>query len=172
MKLVKLVARKSLNIVVKAEEIMIGALMLWVAAAMFLQVVLRYIFHAPLFGIEEIVILTAAWLYFVGIAYATKTESHVKVEIVSLLVKKSLVVKWNKLSSLFLSIICSGIIFYLALHLSLWVFQASLATSTFMIPIGYMTLSIIIGGGLMFLHFTIQMAREFKGLRNSDSPPS
>ncbi len=156
MKLVKLVARKSLNIVVKAEEIMIGALMLWVAAAMFLQVVLRYIFHAPLFGIEEVVILTAAWLYFVGIAYATKTESHVKVEIVSLLVKKSLVVKWNKLSSLFLSIICSGIIFYLALHLSLWVFQASLATSTFMIPIGYMTLSIIIGGGtdIFALHNT------------------
>lgn len=172
MKLVKLVARKSLNIVVKAEEIIIGVVTLWVTFAIFLQVVLRYIFHAPLFGIEEIVILTAAWLYFVGIAYTTKTESHVKVEIVSLLVNKRLLVKWNKLSSLFLSIIASGILFYLALDLSLWVFQAGLTTSTFAIAIGYMTLSIVIGGALTFLHFTIQLAREFKGLRNPDSSPS
>lgn len=172
MKLVKLVARKSLNIVVKAEEIIIGVIMLWITVAIFVQIVLRYIFHAPLFGIEEIVILTAAWLYFVGIAYTTKTEGHVKVEIVSLLVKKGLLVKWNRLSSLFLSIIASGIFFYLALQLSLWVFQAGLATSTFMISIGYMTLSMVIGGGLTFLHFTIQLAREFKGLRNPDLTPN
>ncbi len=145
--------------------------MLWIAFAIFLQIVLRYVFHAPLFGIEEIVIMTAAWLYFIGVAYTTRTESHVKVEIVYLFSKNRLFLKWNRLSSLFLSIIGSGILFYVALQHSVWAFQAGLVTSTYMISISYTTLSLVVAGALTFLHFTIQLARELKGMRNPDSSP-
>lgn len=173
MKLVKLVARKSLNIVVKTEQIIIGVVMLWVTTAIFIQIVLRYLLlPLPLFGIEEIVIMTAAWLYFIGVAYTTKTESHVKVEIVNLLVKKRLLVKWNRLSLLFLSIIGSGVLFYVALEHSIWAFQAGLVTSAFMIPISYTTLSIVVAGVLTFLHFSIQLARELKEWHNPDLTPS
>ena len=137
MKLVKLVARKSLNIVVKAEEITIGVVMLWVAFAIFVQIILRYIFHAPLFGIEEIVILTAAWLYFIGVAYTTKAEGHVKVDIITLFSKNRLFLKWNKLSILSLSIIGSGVLFYVALQHTLWAFEVGLVIPTFMISISY-----------------------------------
>ena len=168
----KLVAQKSLNIVVKAERIIMGVVMLWITVAIFVQIILRYIFHAPLFGIEEIVILTAAWLYFIGVAYTTKTEGHVKVDIINLFSKNRLFLKWNKLSSLSLSIIGSGILFYVALQHSLWAFQAGLVIPTFMISISYATLSVVVGGGLTFLHFTIQLVGELKDRRNPDPIPS
>lgn len=168
----KLVAQKSLNIVVKAEKILMGVIMLWITVAIFVQIILRYIFHAPLFGIEEIVILTAAWLYFIGVAYTTKTEGHVKVDIITLFSKNRLFLKWNKLSILSLSIIGSGVLFYVALQHTLWAFEVGLVIPTFMISISYATLSVVVGGGLTFLHFTIQLAGELKDWRNPDPIPS
>jgi len=43
-----------------------------------LQVLLRYVFEAPLFGLEEFSRLIAVWVYFVGAIFGTKLDSHVQ----------------------------------------------------------------------------------------------
>ncbi len=43
-----------------------------------LQVVLRYIFKTPLFGLEEFSRLIAVWVYFIGAIFGTKQDSHVQ----------------------------------------------------------------------------------------------
>ena len=43
-----------------------------------LQVMLRYIFKSPLFGLEEFSRLIAVWVYFIGAIFGTKMDSHVQ----------------------------------------------------------------------------------------------
>lgn len=49
-------------------------------------VVCRYILHISLYGMEEIIVLMAYWLYFIGGAYATATDGHIKADLVSVFV--------------------------------------------------------------------------------------
>lgn len=52
-----------------------GALM---TLTVVLQVLLRYVFKQPLFGLEEFSRLVAIWLYFLGAVLSTKDDNHVQ----------------------------------------------------------------------------------------------
>lgn len=43
-----------------------------------LQVLLRYVFKVPLFGLEEFSRLVAVWVYFLGAIFGTKWDAHVQ----------------------------------------------------------------------------------------------
>lgn len=43
-----------------------------------LQVLLRYVFKQPLFGLEEFSRLVAIWIYFIGAIVSTRTDNHVQ----------------------------------------------------------------------------------------------
>ncbi|PKL01653.1 MAG: hypothetical protein CVV55_08465, partial [Synergistetes bacterium HGW-Synergistetes-2] len=50
----------------------------FVVLIMCVAVLLRYVFKTDLFGIEEIVVIAAFWLYFIGSSYGVYDKSHVK----------------------------------------------------------------------------------------------
>ncbi len=43
-----------------------------------LQVLLRYVFKLPLFGLEEFSRLVAIWIYFMGAVFSTRDDNHVQ----------------------------------------------------------------------------------------------
>jgi TRAP-type C4-dicarboxylate transport system permease small subunit len=43
-----------------------------------LQVLLRYVFKVPLFGLEEFSRLVAIWIYFMGAVFSTRDDNHVQ----------------------------------------------------------------------------------------------
>ena len=43
-----------------------------------IQVMLRYVFKQPLFGLEEFSRLVAIWVYFIGAVFSTRTDNHVQ----------------------------------------------------------------------------------------------
>lgn len=49
-----------------------------VALTVVLQVILRYVFKVPLFGLEEFSRLIAVWVYFLGAIFGTKWDAHVQ----------------------------------------------------------------------------------------------
>jgi TRAP-type C4-dicarboxylate transport system permease small subunit len=56
----------------------------FVTVLVFIEVLLRYVFGSPLFGVEELVCLIAMWLYFIGASYGAYERSHIKAELVHL----------------------------------------------------------------------------------------
>lgn len=66
---------QGLTTVFSALLVIGGALM---TLTVLLQVLLRYVFKQPLFGLEEFSRLVAIWLYFLGAIYSTKTDNHVQ----------------------------------------------------------------------------------------------
>ncbi len=79
----------------------------------FIQVLLRYVFNAPLMGIEEFLLLPVAWLYLLGAAYASYTRGHIDCGIIMLYVKRPMTYKLLKL-------LRSGLVFAVCLWLLWW----------------------------------------------------
>jgi len=49
--------------------------------------ILRYVFNSDWYGVDEIILLFAFWLYFMGSVYGSYEDSHIKADIVSAYVK-------------------------------------------------------------------------------------
>lgn len=45
----------------------------------------RYVFHVDFYGYDEIVLVSAFWMYFIGASYGMSKEEHVKADIISMM---------------------------------------------------------------------------------------
>ncbi|HES59045.1 MAG TPA: TRAP transporter small permease subunit, partial [Caldithrix sp.] len=66
---------------IKIQQWLMIATSIFVILIMFVEVLLRYVFKSDLYGIEEIVVIAAFWLYFMGSSYGVYEKSHVKADI-------------------------------------------------------------------------------------------
>lgn len=67
------------------------------------QVLLRYVFHSPWLGVEELSPFFALWAYFLGTAYSVRVRDHIGGGIISLICKNIATLKIIRLLG---SIIC------------------------------------------------------------------
>lgn len=148
--------------IVKCEKVVIFLTALFVSFAMFVQVLLRYVFDYPLFGIEEISVLVCSWLYFMGIAYSVQTESYISVDVLFLFVKKQKVRKWCRILSLFVSLLTSCILFFYALKYGIWMSKSHVLTPVFLISQNFGFSATIVGSFFVSVHFIELLLREFK----------
>ena|GEM_PF-252138 len=49
--------------------------------------VMRYVLHVDFYGSEELIMLTAFWLYFMGASLATREDSHISADLICSLMK-------------------------------------------------------------------------------------
>lgn len=70
-----------MEILDKVERAIVLCCCLFLASVFCLVVLLRYVFETDLFAYEEWVLTVAFLLYFVGGALASKTNSHIKADI-------------------------------------------------------------------------------------------
>lgn len=117
-----------------------------------LQVILRYIFKVPLFGLEEFSRLVAVWVYFLGAIFGTKWDSHVQGDVAGRLfqtqrsrsVIKSLV--WA------LSLVVSLLFLYHSAAYSIWLYATGERTTGLWWPRIYSVGSMLFGAFFITLY--------------------
>jgi TRAP-type C4-dicarboxylate transport system permease small subunit len=117
-----------------------------------LQVILRYIFKVPLFGLEEFSRLVAVWVYFLGAIFGTKWDSHVQGDVAGRLfqtqrsrsVIKSLV--WA------LSLAVSLLFLYHSATYSIWLYATGERTTGLWWPRIYSVGSMLFGAFFITLY--------------------
>ncbi|SDX89161.1 TRAP-type C4-dicarboxylate transport system, small permease component [Acetomicrobium thermoterrenum DSM 13490] len=72
---------------VKIQEWILTLASIFVVLIMCVEVFLRYVVKSDLFGLEEIVVIAAFWLYFMGSSYGVYEKSHVKADIIPQMLK-------------------------------------------------------------------------------------
>jgi TRAP-type C4-dicarboxylate transport system permease small subunit len=72
--------QRALDIVQRSVRAVIGAGFLFALGLNFANVVMRYIFHAPIYWAEEVMIFTFVWCVFLGAALVTLSGDHLRVE--------------------------------------------------------------------------------------------
>jgi len=100
----------------KIQGFVLFLLMLGVTFLIFAQVIMRYVLHAPLMGIEELTLFPAIWLYLLGGANASMERNHIQCNVINVYIKNP--VKLRVLDVL-KSVISLGICFWL----TYWAFE-------------------------------------------------
>lgn len=122
----------------------------------FIEVVLRYVLGSPLFGVEELIVLIAMWMYFIGASYGAYERSHIKAELIHTLIKSP---KYYNL----VRIISSGITFFLSLIMIQWTYPFFIWSITkggtsqaLLLPMYYFQSAVFVGAILMSLYFFVE----------------
>lgn len=79
--------KKFLKYLVSIQNRITVGLMIVIPIMVFIQVLLRYVFKAPLMGIEELLLFPTIWLYMLGGAMASEKRSHITCGILILYIK-------------------------------------------------------------------------------------
>jgi|LGVE01.1.fsa_nt_gb TRAP-type C4-dicarboxylate transport system permease small subunit len=79
---------KMLSRLQSATEFVAIVLTVAVALLVFIQVILRYVFKAPLMGIEELLLFPTIWLYMIGGVAASMKKDHISCGILTLYIHK------------------------------------------------------------------------------------
>lgn len=77
-----------LNIVDRFLNWSLPLLITLVTLLVFLQAVLRYVFHAPLMGIEELLMFPTTWVYMFGAVKASSEKTQIVARVAEIFCKK------------------------------------------------------------------------------------
>jgi TRAP-type transport system small permease protein len=139
-------------------------LMIAIPVLVTIQVLLRYVFHLPLMGIEELLLFPAIWLYMLGGASASRDRSHIECGVVVLYIKKERSYAIFRLIRTFISVIISCWLTYWAY----WFFSYSLRmwklSDLLYLPMFFGESAIFIGLVLMTLYTVIELIDGYQSL--------
>lgn len=123
-----------------------------VLIVMIITVVLRYIFKTDLYGAEEILLIAALWLYFMGGISGSMENSQIKADVFVFLVKNLLVKGIVNIITTLIEFVVLVFLCVMTLKLLSINFDLMPTTSALKIPLVVSQLSIIVGFLFMALY--------------------
>lgn len=127
-----------------------------------LNVVFRYILEMDLRGVEEINIIVAFWLYFIGASYGTYKKQHINADLITSIFKE------NSTMKIYVDALISFITFLLCIVLLVWAtdfmiesIRMGAKSTTLNIPIAFSHSSIFLSFILMSLYFFVHFFTYF-----------
>jgi len=132
------------------------------ALLMFGQVIMRYILETPFVGIEEVSILLAVWIYFLGMGYATKKQEHIHGGILSLVVSDPVIFKTVRFFCTIVCIIGACVFGYYASKYALKQIDRGRLSIVMQWPRWVWSVSMFVGFSMMVVYFIIQSVREWQ----------
>jgi TRAP-type C4-dicarboxylate transport system permease small subunit len=140
--------------------------MMIVTALVFAQVLLRYVFKAPLMGIEEILLFPTVWLYFIGAINASSERTQIVARVLEVFVKKEKTI-------FFIRMLASVLSFVIILWLNYWAYdflkyslRMQKVSATLYIPLIYSEAAVFIGMIVMTFYTAIEIFHNFNIFKN------
>ena len=155
------------SIMYRLQILVCTVLMLGVTALVVIQVILRYVFHAPLMGIEELVSFPTIWLYFLGGAQASMERSHIDCGILKVYIKSEKVLNYINILKTFISLIICIWLTYLAYGYFLYSYHVWKTSNMLYIPLFYGESAIFICLLLMAIYISVELKDYIISLRRS-----
>lgn len=121
----------------KTQQSLLLVLALCFTLLVFVQVILRYLFHHPLMGIEELVLFPCIWLYFLGSAYASWRRAQIKAQVLDLFLKGRRSVEGTKIVTGVIVIGLCGWLTYWAYDFFVYAISVAKLSPTLYIPLVY-----------------------------------
>ena len=150
------------------SEILSGHVQAWLTMALMIlvmvDVISRYVMQNPLAISDEYGGFCLVAITCIGLAYAWKTRSHVRVEFI---IKKLPVRRrqWLRLFTLFLAIVFTGFMVYGAIKLvGISLMFGTRSTSGLRTPVAWPQMTIVIGAILMFLQLIVEIIKQITKL--------
>ena len=145
------------------EEIVSAAAMISMCGVVVAGVICRFILEVPFPASEEIARYLMIWTIYIGLAYATRQNAHIGVEIIF----RALSPRGEKTLKVIIRLISSAAYVWISVLGIIWIMKSAgpnpQLTPLTRIPYWYMYSSIAIGFGLSALHSLLGLAGSLKG---------
>ena len=130
-------------------------------------VVARYLLHVNVLGYDEIILVGAFWMYFIGGAYATWEESHIRADILNVFLsaKNNLII--GIVAKIFQVLLGIPLV-YLAYEMLVFDVQAKPTTVDWNIPLLIPQSAIFFGYILMTFYSFVYLMRDVHKLKDGN----
>ena len=145
-----------------------AVLLLGVVLLVVVQVLLRYVFRAPLMGIEELLLFPAIWLYMLGGASASWERSHIECGIMTLYIKRPFTMKLFRLAKAVFSVATGSWLLYWAYWYFAYGMRVWKTSAILNIPLILGQSAIFIGMSLMVLYAIVELLDYARSLFADD----
>ena len=136
-----------------------GWLVISTLALVFFGVLLRYVFGISMLWSEEILIIVAIWMYFLGVVVATIDETHIKGDVVGGLIKKPKFRKIHVVTVSLYSVIVAIIFAIWVFRFLEWQLTIGAVTTFLRWPMATSQYAIVVGAVGMVIFFIFHLAR-------------
>ena len=144
------------------EIAFIGAALAFASALLFVNVVLRYVFLAPISWAEELSLYLIVWIVFIGSSVAVRTRGHIAVDLLPVVLSPANRQRLALAIAALMLIFLATFFYYSGLHV-LRVQSSGQVTPVMQGPMWLTYLAMPVGSALMFLRtaqLVWQMLRE------------
>ncbi|MCC4273889.1 TRAP transporter small permease [Marinomonas communis] len=115
----------------------------------------RSLLNAPVFGLEELVLISAMWLYMLGAVLAAKDRSHLTADFVSVIFKNEKLIAGFAILATTISIVMALYFVSWSYELMAWSLKKAQITPVFKLP-WYISQSSLFVGSLALVFYLIR----------------
>jgi len=116
------------------HKVLLAILSVVVSVLMVIEVVTRFVFQSPFFGLEEITLICMMWIYMIGAVVASYKKSHLTAEMVDLATSNKRVLSITKALATFITLVIAGFVLTWSYNLFAWGLEKQQGTPVFRIP--------------------------------------
>jgi C4-dicarboxylate transporter DctQ subunit len=133
-----------------AEKVFVGGALAFASLLLFINVLLRYLFLAPISWAEELSLYLMAWIVFVGSSAVIRARGHIAIDLLPLVLPPA----GRRLLAIavsFAMLVFLAVFFYYSFHHTLRVHSIAQVTPVMQAPMWLAYLAMPVGSALMFL---------------------
>lgn len=155
--------KKVLNVLNKAEEVTIVGMFIIMVAAIFIQVIMRYVFQNSLVWTEELGKFLFIWISWLGISIGEKRGEHIKITLVT----DKFGLKGQHIANIISEIIVIGICLITVYYgVNMVMLQATTHYAGIKISVAWGYLAVVLGCSIMILRCIGMIVLSIKGMRD------
>ncbi len=124
------------------------------------SVVLRYIFKSNFYGSDEVILLFAFWLYFMGAVYGSYENSHIKADLMNVYIKNIRIKDFINLIAQVITIMVNLILITWAWDYFMWGLKRMPLSTGLKIPLVIPQSAIFFGLLLMAFYHIVHLIRN------------
>ncbi len=125
-------------------------------------VFIRYVLKGNFYGSDEIILIFAFWLYFIGAAYGSYENSHIKADLLNMYIKNMHYKDMVNLAAQTLTTAVNGVLLFWAFEFMLWAIEKNPLTTALKIPILIPRAAIFVGLSLMLFYHAYYLFTNFR----------
>lgn len=156
------------SLLLKIQRLILVATNIIVITILGVVIIARYILKVNVLGYDELTLIGAFWMYFIGSAYASYEETHITADILSQFVshrKKQILAIFSKI----VQVLLGFPMIYLSYELLLWDVEMNPSTIDWGIPYLIPQSAIFCGFVLMTFYSFVYLIRDIRAFTNVSS---
>lgn len=156
------------NVLAFFIKVAVTVLGLFIAFAMVIGIIFRALLGVQVFGLEELVLMAAMWLYMLGAALASRERSHLSADFFQAFSDNEVLHDTMRLIATTLSLVMAAFFVEWSYSLFSWGFEKGQVTPVFGIPQYISQASLLVASVLLLLYVFRDLVHDVNKLFRKD----